>query len=184
LAESHKNRGCERVTNPSAEDVAEVRAKVKLTNAADLALVRRSVMKSHEVRSVETDALIDAGAVSLVLPSFVVEQLGPRGTIKRAGSNRQRSGLARRRSRRAVGDSQARRNRLDQLRHGARASPRRAVDPIQPSLRLAERELATIATSRATEHDLETTRAERLFARCARFNSGALAVSKMTGVLA
>jgi clan AA aspartic protease len=56
--------------------MGEVRAKVKLTNAADMALVRRNMMKPDEVRSLEADALIDSGAVSLVVPSFVAEQLG------------------------------------------------------------------------------------------------------------
>ena len=56
--------------------MGEVRAKVNLTNAADLALLRRGMVKPDEVRSLETDALVDTGAVSLILPSFVVEQLG------------------------------------------------------------------------------------------------------------
>ena len=56
--------------------MGEVRVTVKLTNAADLALVRRNLMQSGAVRSVESNALIDTGAVSLVLPSFVVERLG------------------------------------------------------------------------------------------------------------
>lgn len=53
-----------------------VRAKVKLTNAADLAMVRRSLMQHAEVRACEVDALVETGAVTLVMPSFVVEQLG------------------------------------------------------------------------------------------------------------
>ena len=56
--------------------MGEVRVTVKLTNAADMALVRRDLMPPEEVRSFEADALIDTGAVSLILPSFVVEQLG------------------------------------------------------------------------------------------------------------
>ena len=55
--------------------MGEVRLTVKLTNAADLALVRRNLMQPGEVRSVESNALIDTDAVSLVLPSFVVERL-------------------------------------------------------------------------------------------------------------
>lgn len=55
--------------------MGEVRVTVKLTNAADLSLVRRNLMPLEEVRSVEAAALIDTGAVSLVLPSFVVERL-------------------------------------------------------------------------------------------------------------
>ena len=56
--------------------MGEVKVTVKLTNAADLALVRRNLMPPGEVRSVESNALIDTGAVSLILPSFVVERLG------------------------------------------------------------------------------------------------------------
>jgi clan AA aspartic protease len=54
----------------------EVRAKVKLTNAVDLGLARRSMMAPGDVRSLEAHALVDTGAVSLILPSFVAEQLG------------------------------------------------------------------------------------------------------------
>jgi predicted aspartyl protease len=56
--------------------MGEVRVIVKLTNAGDMILVRRGLMQPGEVRSVEANALIDIGAVSLVLPSFVVERLG------------------------------------------------------------------------------------------------------------
>lgn len=53
-----------------------VRVTVKLTNEADLALVRRNLIPAGEVRTIEAYALIDTGAVSFVLPSFVVERLG------------------------------------------------------------------------------------------------------------
>ena len=56
--------------------MGEVRAKVKLTNSADMAMLRRNLIQSIQLRSVEADALVDTGAVSLVLPSFVVERLG------------------------------------------------------------------------------------------------------------
>ncbi len=56
--------------------MGEVRISVKLTNTVDMALVRRNLMPPGEVRSLEANALIDTGAVSLVLPSFVVERLG------------------------------------------------------------------------------------------------------------
>ena len=56
--------------------MGEVRTKVKLTNAADLALVRRNLLRSEEVRSYETSAWVDTGAVALVVPSFVAERLG------------------------------------------------------------------------------------------------------------
>ncbi len=56
--------------------MGEVRAKVKLTNAGDEVLVRRGLLSKEQVRTYETDALVDTGAVSPVLPSFVVQRLG------------------------------------------------------------------------------------------------------------
>ncbi len=54
----------------------EVRVKVKLINALDRALARRGQIKKEEIRSYETNALIDTGAVSSVVPQFVMQQLG------------------------------------------------------------------------------------------------------------
>jgi clan AA aspartic protease len=48
---------------------------VRLSNAADMAMVRRQLMRPEEVRSVEADALVNTGAVTFVLPSLVVERL-------------------------------------------------------------------------------------------------------------
>jgi clan AA aspartic protease len=56
--------------------MGEVRAKVKLTNATDESLERRGQLSSDKVRSYEADALVDTGAVSLVLPVFVMQELG------------------------------------------------------------------------------------------------------------
>jgi len=42
----------------------------------DRALARRGQIKKEEIRSYETDALIDTGAVSSVVPQYVMEQLG------------------------------------------------------------------------------------------------------------
>jgi clan AA aspartic protease len=56
--------------------MGEVRVTVRLSNAADMALVRRQLMRPEEVRSVQADALVDTGAVTFVLPSLVVERLG------------------------------------------------------------------------------------------------------------
>jgi clan AA aspartic protease len=39
-------------------------------------MVRRNAMAAAAVRSYEADALVDTGAVSMVIPSFVAEQLG------------------------------------------------------------------------------------------------------------
>ena len=56
--------------------MGEVRVMVRLSNAADMALVRRNLMRPEEIRAVEADALVDTGAVTFVLPSLVVERLG------------------------------------------------------------------------------------------------------------
>jgi clan AA aspartic protease len=56
--------------------MGEGRVMVRLSNAADMALVRRNLMRPEEMRAVEADALVDTGAVTFVLPSLVVERLG------------------------------------------------------------------------------------------------------------
>jgi hypothetical protein len=66
----------DRLSVKRGDSVGEMRATVRLTNAADRALVHRNLMRPEEVHSLEADALIDTGAVSLILPSFVVERLG------------------------------------------------------------------------------------------------------------
>lgn|SRR5262245_30343804 len=64
--------------------MGEVRSKVKLFNAIDEGLARRGQLDRDQIRSYEADALVDAGAVSSVLPTFVVEQLGLMVTGTRA----------------------------------------------------------------------------------------------------
>ena len=56
--------------------MGEVRVKVKLTNAIDEAMARRGQINKEEIRSYETDALVDTGAVSSVIPENVMKQLG------------------------------------------------------------------------------------------------------------
>lgn len=56
--------------------MGEVRTKVRLLNAVDEALTRRSLLKPEEIRTYFAEALVDTGAVRSVLPSFVVERLG------------------------------------------------------------------------------------------------------------
>ncbi len=56
--------------------MGEVRARVKLTNAVDEALARRGQLPSEQVRTYESDALVDTGAVRCALPSFVAQWLG------------------------------------------------------------------------------------------------------------
>ena len=56
--------------------MGEVRVRVRLTNTIDEALARRGQLPSDQVRSYETDALVDTGAVSLVIPAEVMRRLG------------------------------------------------------------------------------------------------------------
>ncbi len=56
--------------------MSEVRVKVKLTNAIDEGMARRGKMKASEIRTYETEALVDTGAVSSVVPANVMKQLG------------------------------------------------------------------------------------------------------------
>ena len=56
--------------------MGEVRTKVKLTNAVDEALARRGKLSTNEIRIYETDALIDTGAVTSVIPIHVAQRLG------------------------------------------------------------------------------------------------------------
>ena len=53
-----------------------VRVQVRLTNAVDEALVRRGSLTSAEVRTYVADALVDTGAVRMVLPPQVVVASG------------------------------------------------------------------------------------------------------------
>ena len=54
----------------------EVRVRVRLTNASDEALARRGQLPRDQVRSCEADALVDTGAVSLVMPAQLMQQIG------------------------------------------------------------------------------------------------------------
>ena len=56
--------------------MGEVRVRVRLTNASDEALARRGQLPSDQVRTYEADALVDTGAVSLVMPAYAMQQLG------------------------------------------------------------------------------------------------------------
>jgi len=50
--------------------------KLKLTNHVDQGAAARGLIPETEVRSLEIDGLVDTGAVTLALPSDVVERLG------------------------------------------------------------------------------------------------------------
>ena len=56
--------------------VGEVRVRATLTNAFDEALARRGLLRPEEVRTIETDALVDTGAARTILPPDVVARLG------------------------------------------------------------------------------------------------------------
>lgn len=56
--------------------MGEVRVKARLTNAVDEALVQRGMLSPEQVRRYEADALVDTGAVRVVLPAHVVVRLG------------------------------------------------------------------------------------------------------------
>lgn len=60
----------------ATESMGAVRVHLKLTNAIDEALVRRNMLNPKLLRTCETEALIDTGAVRTVLPQSVVSQLG------------------------------------------------------------------------------------------------------------
>ena len=50
--------------------------KLKLTNNTDLILARTGKLPQERVRSVQIDALVDTGAVTLVLPEDLCRRLG------------------------------------------------------------------------------------------------------------
>lgn len=56
--------------------MGEIRVRVRLTNAADEALARRGNLAADQVHWVETDALIDTGAVRSVIPQSLLAPLG------------------------------------------------------------------------------------------------------------
>jgi clan AA aspartic protease len=56
--------------------MGEVKAKIKLTNAVDEALVRRGQLSASEVRVYEAEGVVDTGAVRTVLPVHIVQHLG------------------------------------------------------------------------------------------------------------
>lgn len=55
-----------------------VRVQVKLTNAVDEELVSRGLLAPDLLRECETPALVNTGALSLVIPAQIVERLGLR----------------------------------------------------------------------------------------------------------
>ncbi len=62
----------------SQASVGAVRVKTKLVNAINEALVNRGLLAPHLLRQCEVEALIDTGALTLVIPPPLVAQLGLR----------------------------------------------------------------------------------------------------------
>lgn len=58
------------------QKMGAVIVKVKLTNYGDQVLFRRGILPIEQIRSVETDALVDTGAVQSVVPPAVANHLG------------------------------------------------------------------------------------------------------------
>jgi hypothetical protein len=56
--------------------MGEVRVRARLTNAIDEGLVRRGTLALAQVRIHEADALVEPGAVCMVLPPRVASLLG------------------------------------------------------------------------------------------------------------
>ncbi len=53
-----------------------VHAAVRLTNAREAVLARLGHLPAEQVHSYDTEALVDTGAMWVVLPPFVADQLG------------------------------------------------------------------------------------------------------------
>ncbi len=58
------------------EDMGEVRIKVKLVNSGDEANARRGTIAPDQIRSLETQAMVDTGAIRSVIPRRLMQQLG------------------------------------------------------------------------------------------------------------
>ncbi len=56
--------------------MGEIRVKVLLTNATDVALHRMKKLAKKSIRTYEADALVDTGAVRSVIPPHVLAKLG------------------------------------------------------------------------------------------------------------
>ncbi len=56
--------------------MGEVRAKVLLTNATDAQMARQRLIPQDQVRHYLADAMVDTGAVTMVIPPHVLHHLG------------------------------------------------------------------------------------------------------------
>ncbi|MEC4986061.1 MAG: retroviral-like aspartic protease family protein [Oscillatoria sp. PMC 1068.18] len=64
------------MSQPTVKAMGAVRTQVKLTNAIDEALIRRGLLAPRLLRFLSTQALVDTGAVYLVIPPTIAQQLG------------------------------------------------------------------------------------------------------------
>lgn len=51
-------------------------AKIKLINSVDKGEVKRGLIRSDQIRTLEVEGLVDTGATTLVIPTEVAETLG------------------------------------------------------------------------------------------------------------
>lgn len=83
--------------NP-APYTGEVRTKVKLFNNADANAAAEGKLAAEKVRVIETDAMVDTGAVRSCIPASLLEQLGirpyDRVTVELADGRKSDVGLA------------------------------------------------------------------------------------------
>ena len=56
--------------------MGEIKVKVNLENDHDLFLYKEGKIKKTDIRSVEVEALVDTGAVMILLPQEITEALG------------------------------------------------------------------------------------------------------------
>lgn len=61
---------------PEGKVMGEVRVRVRLTNAGDIALLRSGVIAPDAVRSKEVEAVVDTGAMLTVIPPALAQELG------------------------------------------------------------------------------------------------------------
>ncbi len=53
-----------------------VYAKLKLLNAGDVILFKRGMLEEDKIRQVEVNAMVDTGAMNMVVPDHIAVQLG------------------------------------------------------------------------------------------------------------
>ena len=58
--------------------MGEIKVNIKLSNAMDVAMLRRNLIPPGDVRSVTVEALVDTGAVRSCMPVDLMQKLGLR----------------------------------------------------------------------------------------------------------